>query len=528
LLKYRDKVFGLFYLIENEETLTGLLALIRSNYLTEEAAVRPTRISYLDTFDWRAWRNDGVVEYREDKLQKVLVWRSLGDGRVIQEIPVDKKPDFLSAIPEWIRPGELQSILKMRAFIEQARSRGEIRTIDIQNKKQKVIARLEITSESLLKANNRKGKVLPLRMEFKPVTGYPKDASSILSFIEEFKIETYGKDPFIKLLELSDGKPGDYSNKPKLDMSADMRADQVCKDILLQLLDIMQKNEAGIRDDIDTEFLHDFRVSIRRSRSLMAQAGGIFPKATIQRFYKDLSWLGTITGPLRDYDVWLLAFDHYQQELPAKLREYLEPLREWLKEARAGALQDVIKVLDSKRYERFTKTWRVYLECDVPKRTVLPDAGHSILEVSGNRIWKTYRKLRKRGDVIDDKSPPDMLHDLRKTGKKLRYLLEFFRGLYAGDSINPMIKRLEKLQDYLGIYQDYDVQQASLQHFMQAMKDANKLCDTTQKAMQFLIDDMVKREKKHRKAFGRYYHIFTHGKTNATFKQLFKSEVQRT
>ncbi|TNF98261.1 MAG: CHAD domain-containing protein [Gammaproteobacteria bacterium] len=516
----------MFYLIETEDSLLGLLALIRTRYSVEEKAVRPTRFTYLDTFDWRVWRNDAVVEYREDKQQKMLIWRSVKDGQAIQEIPVDKQPDFLSEVPEWLRPGKLQSTMKVRAFITQTSSRGQVRSLEICGKKDKVVARLEIITESLVKANNRKGEALPLRMVIKPVTGYQKDLNVILSIIEEFKIEGYGKDPFVRLLELSGREPCDYSNKPYAHMTMDMRADMVSKDILLQLLNIMQKNEEGIRKDIDTEFLHDFRVSIRRSRSLLSQAGGIFPKTTLQRFYNDLSWLGTITGPLRDYDVWLLAFDSYQQDLPIKLRSYLEPLREWLQVERAKALKDVIKVLDSKRYERFTKAWRVYLECAVPKRTVLPDANRSILAVSGNRIWKTYRKLRKRGDVIDGKSPPTMLHDLRKTGKKLRYLLEFFRTLYSGRSLNPMIKRLEKLQDYLGTYQDYDVQQASLVHFMQGMKEAGKLCDTTQNAMQYLIDDMAKREKKHRKNFGCYYHIFTHGKTNSTFKKLFKVEAQ--
>ena len=34
------------------------------------------------------------------------------------------------------------------------------------------------------------------------------------------------------------------------------------------------------------------------------------------------------------------------------------------------------------------------------------------------------------GAAIDDDSPPEALHDLRKKGKELRYLLEFFAGLF--------------------------------------------------------------------------------------------------
>ena len=43
------------------------------------------------------------------------------------------------------------------------------------------------------------------------------------------------------------------------------------------LLDIMVANEPGMRADLDTEFLHDYRVSLRRTRSLLGQIKNVFP-----------------------------------------------------------------------------------------------------------------------------------------------------------------------------------------------------------------------------------------------------------
>ena len=61
------------------------------------------------------------------------------------------------------------------------------------------------------------------------------------------------------------------------------------------------------------------------------------------------------------------------------------------------------------------------------------------------------------GRRIGDDSPAEALHDLRKKGKELRYLLEFFASLYAADVVKPMVSTLKGLQDVLGRFQDREV-----------------------------------------------------------------------
>ncbi len=62
------------------------------------------------------------------------------------------------------------------------------------------------------------------------------------------------------------------------------------------------------------------------------------------------------------------------------------------------------------------------------------------------------------GSAIDDDSPHEALHDLRKKGKELRYLLEFFASLYPSEVVKPMVSTLKGLQDVLGRFQDREVQ----------------------------------------------------------------------
>ena len=83
-------------------------------------------------------------------------------------------------------------------------------------------------------------------------------------------------------------------------------------------------------------------------------------------------------------------------------------------------------------------------------------------ELASHRITRVYRKMVKMGRAIDDDSPAEDLHELRKVGKELRYLLEFFSSLYPADVVKPFIKTLKGLQDQLGRFQDREVQANAL------------------------------------------------------------------
>ena len=95
------------------------------------------------------------------------------------------------------------------------------------------------------------------------------------------------------------------------------------------------------------------------------------------------------------------------------------------------------------------------VEADEAER---PDAARPVQDVAGERIDRVYRRMVKMGRAIDDDSPAEALHELRKKGKELRYLLEFFAPLYPAEVVKPMVATLKALQDVLGRFQDREVQ----------------------------------------------------------------------
>ncbi len=86
------------------------------------------------------------------------------------------------------------------------------------------------------------------------------------------------------------------------------------------------------------------------------------------------------------------------------------------------------------------------------------DGARPVSDVAGAEIRRVYGAMVKAGANIDDASPATALHELRKQGKELRYLLEFFTPLYPLEAVRPIVRALKALQDSLGRFQDRQVQ----------------------------------------------------------------------
>jgi CHAD domain-containing protein len=128
--------------------------------------------------------------------------------------------------------------------------------------------------------------------------------------------------------------------------------------------------------------------------------------------------------------------------------------------------------------------------------------------------------LRKRGGKIDDDSPKELLHRLRIDAKKLRYLLTFFRSLYPTATIDALVTALKKLQDNLGDFNDYGVQQAAMKDFAERML-AEGAPVTTIMAMGRLVERLESGEAKERRKFRKRFREFTSKGNRALFRELF-------
>ena len=159
----------------------------------------------------------------------------------------------------------------------------------------------------------------------------------------------------------------------------------------------------------------------------------------------------TVTGPLRDLDVQLLEWD----DVAGDRADELALLRALLEQRRARELVKVRRALRSRRFSAVLAAWRALASAPPSEE---PRSAVPIEAVAADRIRKVYRRMVRDGGRIDDASPDEDLHELRKRGKELRYLLELFGSLFPSDVVKPLVRALKDLQDVLGRFQDRSVQ----------------------------------------------------------------------
>jgi triphosphatase len=70
-----------------------------------------------------------------------------------------------------------------------------------------------------------------------------------------------------------------------------------------------------------------------------------------------------------------------------------------------------------------------------------------------SQLQKLHRKTLDAGRHFRGLSPPER-HQVRKRLKRLRYLSEMVRSLFAGDDVDRYVASVKRLQDALGRYQD--------------------------------------------------------------------------
>lgn len=314
---------------------------------------------------------------------------------------------------------------------------------------------------------------------------------------------------------------GNPPDQPILHLDGGMRTDAAAKIILRQQFEILQAMEAGTMAGLDPECLHDFRVAVRRMRSALGQIRGIFPQRKLNRFRSGFAWLGEVTGPARDMDVYLLRYADYADRLPLTAQSDLEPLRTYLQNHQSREQAGVVKALKSHRYRQLLGAWEGFLDESVPVNTVLPNAMRPVLTVAGEQIARAYRRVIKQGQAIRRSSPPADLHQLRKSCKKLRYLLEFFQGFYPPKKIDRLIKALKSLQDNLGLFQDLEVHGNALRQFGNQMVEEQQVLPATLMAMGMLAADLQQQQRQVRKAFRETFAEFQRARQRQLFEELF-------
>jgi CHAD domain-containing protein len=494
--------------------LTDQYALIKEPTVTE-------RFTFCDTFDWRLF-NKSLVLYASGNR---LFLRKLAEDKILYSAEISSLPVFIWDFSDGELKKKLAPIIKMRALLQLIELDSRSTPYRILNRDEKTVVRLAY--EEIRPSRYNDAPALATHLWLKPVKGYPKYSRKLAKRFEEAGFTIIKEeDIYFKALELANKKPGSYSAKVNIQLDPDMRSDEATQVILRFLLHVIRINETNIEKDIDTEFLHDFRVAIRRTRSALGQIQYVFPAKTTDRFKKDFAFVGKLSNELRDLDVYLLNENTYKAMLPPVLRDDIDPLFDHLRKKRSKALQKVISGLKSKKYEKILKNWETFLNQPRQDDGAAPNAELPIVDLACKRIYKKYRSVVKAGNLILVHDEDEMLHVLRIHCKKLRYLMEFFSSLFPRKKINVLIGQLKKLQDNLGDFNDLCVQEEYLLNITKELPATHRLLKKTLVAIGSLVGTLGRERQMVKDAFAETFTDFAAPANKELFKELFASKAK--
>ncbi|MCG6860151.1 MAG: CHAD domain-containing protein [Chromatiaceae bacterium] len=516
------------YLIPDGKGVEDVKNLIEDRTAFIEDPAYEVSRRFLDSFDWSLYHFGASLEERSDTGHRRLLWQDLRTDAPPCVQDIDTEPGFAWDLPEGPLRNRLEPVLGIRRLLPVLEVRGRVQTLRLLNGDDKTVVRLLLEENRFRDSARDHEGPLAVRVRLLPVRGYEadlKNAARLLS--QELGLEPSRTGILPEALAAVGRRPGDYSSKLDFHLDPDKRADATVKEILRGLLDTLEANIEGAKANLDSEFLHDLRVATRRTRSALTQIKGVFAPDLVEDYKKRFAWVQQITGPVRDLDVYLLDFNDYQASLPAPLRPHLEPLRAFLAGHYDATHKAMVRALRSTKFRSLLESWRAFLEAPVPERSVIANAMRPAKEVADARIWRMYRRVRKEGRTIAVDSPASELHELRKSCKKLRYLIEFFSSLYQKKQVSALVKMLKALLDNLGRFQDVAVQAVHLRETAQQMRDEGNADTDTLLAMGVLVGDLYKRQQQARTEFSSIFAEFDTPANRAVFCQLFAPEKQR-
>ena len=409
-------------------------------------------LTVLDDDDWDIWRAGLLLLCDENNMLRLL----RADDSCLAECPAVSDSRFWWQLPEGDLSGRLKTIIAVRAFMPKYECLLSRRAITILNEDEKIIVRAELFEISAKAAQPQRFiKILSLR-------GYEQEYARLIEVLSEFRPTPVADAGLRGLLQHSGLDVSISPNKPNFRLQDHEPAEAAVTRMAAELLQLARHQEQGILDDVDTEFVHQYRVNIRKTRSLISLFKKTLSAQRHQLLKIELKAIAGQTNQLRDFDVFILDHDYYRDLLPHHLWPGFDQLFRRIKRRRSAAYKKVVASLVSATY--LERIGHLLLTLHQPPELATKQSRMGVKELVSAKILTQYRRIASAGRLINAGTPDDAVHALRIETKKLRYLMELFSELFPPDDMKRLIKHLKGLQDNLGRFNDFSVQQEFLFH----------------------------------------------------------------
>lgn len=477
------------YIVGDTVSAETIVQSLQALVPTRRHALRRQRLTLLDTFDGRIRRAGASVTRRRVNGTAMLAWQTRRGAPPVTAA-VDPAVAFVWDIPEGVLQRRLAPIVGVRRLLSQVEAEEHGTLLDVLDGQGKTRARLRIESgRTRSSGSGQSWQPVPTVITLTSLRGYADTYERLVPIIRSRPdVEPCPEGFHGEMLRRAGALEGADLSLPCLD--GRVEAAEGVRRIHLALLGVLAANEPGLRADLDTEFLHDFRVAVRRTRSLLRQIRNVFPSDVVEHFSNEFSWIGRLTGPPRDLDVLLLDLRAERPYMPARDMELITSA---VRALRLNEHEALVAALDSPRYRQLRGDWMGFLE-----RPTAPDADGGMAprvleEIVSRRAWRLSQRLARCASEIDDETPAERLHEVRILAKKLRYLVDIAPSFYEAGDLTRVVGSLKKVQRVFGDYNDAQIQETRLLECLRSLS-----ADHDGRSALFALGGLVERTRQRR------------------------------
>jgi len=222
--------------------------------------------------------------------------------------------------------------------------------------------------------------------------------------------------------------------------------------IALRHLDSATEALIRLDDPDDIEALHDFRVSLRRLRTILRAFRPDLEPDIRRKDRRKLRKLARATGAGRDAEVLLEWLDSIRPDLATSEGPMADRLAAELRTERDGSYASVLARVGPRfwKLERSLRRRLSWLE--LPPQPTNPASARSFAAALELLVPMYARELAAAVDSIESPEDNAAVHAVRIQGKHLRYLVEPLAEEVPG--VSELVDRLKGLQDALGDLRD--------------------------------------------------------------------------
>lgn len=227
----------------------------------------------------------------------------------------------------------------------------------------------------------------------------------------------------------------------------------------------------------DPEDIHQLRVNLRKTRVFLKEFGEFFNDDYQNRFENEIKTFMKKTNKKRELDVLLINLKNYKKDLPKSMKNSIDEFKKIVKNLMNIEDEKVLNLLS----DEFDEIDEIYKNLYLNDKIFNKKSDFAFVYTAFNIIKDKKKKIVNFSKKLHKKSKPKDFHKLRIEFKKFRYLLEIFSNFYEKKFISKPIKKLKKMQDILGNFQDIENQIDIIKNIMKEKNFKNEIVFSLEK-----------------------------------------------